>query len=260
MIGRFLSRMMRRQLPAAIPDALWHEVVAQLPFIASLPASDLGRLRVMTQAFLAEKEFSSTGGLELDDTMMLTIAVQACLPVLNLGLEWYDDWIGIVVYPDEFVIPRSIADETGVVHEYDELASGEAWGGGPVLVSWNDVKMAGSGYNVVIHEFVHKIDMRNGDADGIPPMPAARRESWQAVLHAAYDDFCETLEAADEAGIDTEIDPYAAEHPGEFFAVLAEAFFETPIVVKNRYPDLYDAFTVFFRFAPLRCQSVPSAD
>lgn len=260
MIGRFLSRMMRRQLPAAIPDALWHEVVAQLPFIASLPASDLDHLRVMTQAFLAEKEFSSTGGLELDDTMMLTIAVQACLPVLNLGLEWYDDWIGIVVYPDEFVIPRSIADETGVVHEYDELASGEAWGGGPVLVSWNDVKMAGSGYNVVIHEFVHKIDMRNGDADGIPPMPAARRESWQAVLHAAYDDFCETLEAADEAGIDTEIDPYAAEHPGEFFAVLAEAFFETPIVVKNRYPDLYDAFTVFFRFAPLRCQSVPSAD
>jgi Mlc titration factor MtfA (ptsG expression regulator) len=251
MIGDFLSRMMRRQVPAAIPDVLWHEVVSQLPFIASLPASDLDRLRVMTQAFLAEKEFSSTGGLELDDTMMLTIAVQACLPILNLGLEWYDDWVGIVVYPDEFVIPRSIADETGVVHEYDELASGEAWGGGPVLVSWNDVKMAGSGYNVVIHEFVHKIDMRNGDADGIPPMPAAHRESWQTVLHAAYDDFCEELDAADEAGLDTAIDPYAAEHPGEFFAVLAEAFFETPIVIKNRYPELYDAFARFFRCDPL---------
>lgn len=248
MIGRLLGRLVGRPDRTAIPEALWQETIGALPFITRLPAADLGRLRELTEAFLATKEFTTVGELELDDRICLTIAVQACLPILNLGLDWYDDWVGIVVYPDEFVIPRSIQDEDGIVHEYDELASGEAWGGGPVLVSWRDVRMAGDGYNVVIHEFVHKLDMRNGDADGVPPLPTrADRQRWEEILLAAYDDFCAEVDAADARDEDTEIDPYASENPAEFFAVLAEAFFETPQLVAGRFPLLYEQFTRFFR-------------
>ncbi len=251
MIGRLLGRLIGKPERPAIPDALWQATIAGLPFIARLAPADLARLRALTDAFLASKEFTTAGELELDDRICLTIAVQACLPILNLGLGWYDDWVGIVVYPDEFVIPRSIQDADGIVHEYDEPASGEAWGGGPVLVSWRDVRMAGDGYNVVIHEFVHKLDMRNGDADGVPPLPTrAARQRWEEVLFAAYDDFCAEVDAADARGEDTEIDPYASENPGEFFAVLAEAFFETPELVAGRFPLLYAQFTGFFRLDP----------
>ncbi len=124
----------------------------------------------------------------------------------------------MIVYADEFIIPRSVEDEFGVVHEYQELASGEAWDGGPLLISWRDAQMAGSGYNVVIHEFAHKLDMLNGEANGIPPLPAEMLLSrWQETLDTAYDDFCAPGRRGGSQRQETVFDPYASENPGEFF-------------------------------------------
>jgi len=250
-IGKFIRWLRGKRDAAPLADALWQEAIATLPFLAGLSDAELDRLRALSEAFLAEKEFTSAGGLELTDAMCVSIAVQGCLPILNLGLDYYRGWVGIVVYPDEFVIPRSIEDEFGIVHEYDDVASGEAWEGGPLLISWRDAQMAGAGYNVVIHEFAHKLDMRNGAADGMPPLPAAiPRATWEATLFAAYDDFCARVDAAEERGEETVLDPYAAENPGEFFAVMSEAFFETPQVLRAEYPALYALLTAFYAQDP----------
>ena len=238
---------------AGLPEALWRETLESLPFLAGLDAGEAAKLKELAERFLAEKEFTAAGGLELTDAMYTSIAVQGCLPILNLGLGYYRDWIGIVVYPDEFVIPRTVEDEFGVVHEYDDVASGEAWEGGPLLISWRDAQMAGDGYNVVIHEFAHKLDMRNGEADGVPPLPAGiSRREWEDTLWAAFDDFCAQV---DSAGADKDalaIDSYASESPGEFFAVLSESFFETPDVLHRAYPALYGLFGRFYRQDPLK--------
>lgn len=257
MIGKLIRWLRGERKIAALPDALWQTTVDGLPFLAALTDEEQGRLRALTEAFLAEKEFTTAGGLELTDEMSISIAAQGCLPILNLGLDYYRGWVGIVVYPDEFVIPRSIQDEFGVVHEYDDIASGEAWDGGPLLISWRDAQMAGSGYNVVIHEFAHKLDMRNGEADGMPPLPASMaRKEWETSLLAAYDDFCKRVDDAEAQGEETRLepplDPYAAESPGEFFAVMSEAFFETPGILYAAYPALYEQFTRFYRQHPRR--------
>lgn len=235
-----------------IPDPIWFETLAALPFCARLDDEETNRLRALCERFLAEKEFATAGGLELSDAMTVSIAVQGCLPILNLGLECYRDWVGIIVYPDEFVIPRQIEDEDGVVHEYDDIASGEAWDGGPLLISWHDVQMAGEGYNVVIHEFAHKLDMLNGDADGIPPLPAGvSRVRWEAVLLAAYEDFCAQVDDAEaREADDTIFDPYAAESTGEFFAVMSEVFFEEPVLLRAEYADFYALLCRFYRQDP----------
>ncbi|MBS1131923.1 MAG: hypothetical protein H6R16_2925, partial [Proteobacteria bacterium] len=196
----------------------------------------------------AEKEFSTAGGLELTDEICVSIAAQGCLPILKLGLNAYRDWIGIVVYPDEFVVPRRIEDESGIVHEYDDVLSGEAWEGGPLIVSWHDVQMAGDGYNVVIHEFAHKLDMLNGDADGMPALHSGMTEAeWEEVFFAAYEDFCQRVDSGEE----TAIDPYASEDPAEFFAVLTESFFEIPDLVTEEYPALYELLSRYYRQDPL---------
>lgn len=258
-LGPLFGWLRGSSTPAPLPDALWQDTLSALPFLQSLNADERGRLRALSEAFLAEKEFSSAGGLELDDAMCVAIAVQACLPILELGLGQYRDWVGIIVYPDEFVIPRRIEDEDGLVHEYDEVAAGEAWDGGPVLISWVDTQMAGAGYNVVIHEFAHKLDMRSGVADGVPSLPpGVTREQWEETMFAAYDDFCaavddaeERAEAGDEAALDElPFDPYAAENPAEFFAVMSEAFFETPEVLRDAYPDFYDLLRRYYRQDP----------
>ena len=254
-IAKLIAWLRGKRAVQAVPDALWRETLAALPFLARLSADEEARLRQLTEAFLAEKEFTSAGGLELTDAMCVSIAVQGCLPILNLGLESYRNWVGIIVYPDEFIIPRSVEDEFGVVHEYDDVASGEAWDGGPLLISWRDAQMAGAGYNVVIHEFAHKLDMLGGEADGIPPLPRGLlRERWEAALSAAYDDFCSRVDAAEARGAEFDetsaLDPYAAESPGEFFAVMSETFFETPEVLRAEYPQLYAQFCRFYRQDP----------
>jgi Mlc titration factor MtfA (ptsG expression regulator) len=240
--------------PAPIPVALWDAVFSALPFFSRLSAEEAARLKCLSERFLYKKEFTGAGGFELSDTVCVSIAAQACLPILNLGLEYYDGWVGIVVYPDEFVVPRVIADESGVVHEYDDLAAGEAWEGGPVLVSWKDAEMAGGGYNVVIHEFAHKLDMRDGRIDGIPPLPPdISGKEWEETLLAAFDEFC-----ADFVGVEIEdgdsenggFDDYAAASPEEFFAVMSEVFFEKPGHLRDEFPALYTLFARFFRQDP----------
>ncbi|WP_395703998.1 zinc-dependent peptidase [Aquabacterium sp.] len=235
----------------AIPDELWALTLAQLPFLARWPAEDLERLRKLASLFLDEKEFTGAGGLVVDDAMAVNIAAQACLPVLNLGLQPYRSFVGIVVHPDEVVARREVTDEDGVVHAYDEVLSGEAMEGGPVMLSWHDVSSAGEsadwGYNVVIHEFAHVLDMGDGEPDGVPPLPNAEaREAWIAVIDAEYERFCDAV----DAGIDTVLDPYGATSVDEFFAVAAEGFFVTPKEMRAEHPALYEMLACYFMQDP----------
>ena len=230
-----------------VPPEQWQRVEARLPFLAYLPPDERPQLRQMALEFLAEKEVHGAEGLVITDDMLLSIALQACLPVLHIGLDAYAGWVGIVVYPGDFVIPRSVVDEDGVVHEYDDEVLGEAWDGGPVILSWLDDAEALDGINVVIHEFAHKLDMGNGEVDGFPALPAdMSAAAWAAAFQPAYDDFCQRVDDGEE----TALDPYGADHPSEFFAVMSEAFFETPGLLQQEYPAVYAQLARYFRQDP----------
>ncbi len=230
-----------------IDEALWAQAEAGLPFLARLDTPEKTRLREMAHRFIATKEWTGAQGLALTAEMQVSIALQACLPVLNLGLEAYDGWVGVVVYPGDFVIPRQTMDQDGVIHEYDDVVLGEAWDGGPVILSWFDDPEDAWGVNVVIHEFAHKLDMRNGVADGFPPLHAGMsREAWRAAFASAFADFGRRVDSGEE----TELDPYAAESPGEFFAVTSEAFFEAPDLLRAEYAAVYAQLALFYRQDP----------
>jgi Mlc titration factor MtfA (ptsG expression regulator) len=229
-----------------IDDGLWLTATAGLPFIKELNGDETEKLRELVLLFLAEKEFAEAGGIELTDEMRISIAAQACLPILELGLDWYSGWRGIVVYPGDFRVQRSEMDEHGVLHEWDDELAGEAMPGGPVVLSW-DAAAHDAAMNVVIHEFAHKLDMLRGEPDGMPPLhPDMDRAAWRAAFAEAYDGFCDTV----ERGRNTWMDPYAAEHPSEFFAVISEAFFEDPKETQRRYPDVYAQLRLFYRQDP----------
>jgi Mlc titration factor MtfA (ptsG expression regulator) len=231
-----------------IDDAQWSALVGSLPFLHGLSADELRRLRELALLFLAEKEFSGAHGLRVSDAMRLSIAVQACLPVLELGLDRYAGWSEIVVYAGDFRVPISEVDDHGVVHEFDDERAGESWPRGPVILSW-DAAAHDPEMNVVIHEFAHMLDMANGEANGVPPLHAGMsRAAWAEALRAAYEGFCDAV----DRGRDTWLDPYAAESPAEFFAVVSEAFFEAPDETRRRYPDVYEQLKQFYRQDPAR--------
>ena len=239
----WLTEWRRRRVLARhrIDDALWQAASAPLKFLPRAP-----KLRELALLFLAEKEFTGAHQLPVTDVMRVSIAAQACTPILELGLDWYRGWRGIVVYPGDFRVRRQEVDEDGVVHEWEDDLAGEAMPGGPVVLSW-DAAAHDPAINVVIHEFAHKLDMLNGEADGVPPLHAGMdRREWRAAFAEAYDGFCDAV----DRGRDTWLDPYAAEHPSEFFAVISEAFFREPHETKRRYPDVYEQLALFYRQNP----------
>ncbi len=256
-----------RRRVVAIDASAWRDLQDAMPYLRGLCDAEQAAMRETIAAFLSAKTISGAQGVEPDDRMRLTIAAQACLPVLHLGLRAYDDFVEIVVHPTAFEVRRRISDDDGLVHEFDDVLSGEAMDGGPVTLSWEDVDPGTSGGrgNVVIHEFVHKLDMADGEADGCPPMPAGRRDAWRAVLSDAYDAFVdqvEQVEAAIPPDVDPEdeaadawyarlpLDPYAATDEAEFFAVAAESFFVSPRTLRDAFPVLYAAFVAYFAQDP----------
>jgi len=237
----------------AIPDALWQQTLAHYPFLARRDAADVAALRRLSSLFLDRKEFSGAQGLDVDDAMAVAIAAQACLPVLRIGLAAYDGFVGIVVQPDEVQVRREFVDDAGIVHEVDDVLSGEAIEGGPMMLSWRDVAEGGDtsawGYNVVIHEFAHVLDMGDGIADGVPPLPSqAERRRWEGVLSREYEAFGRAV----DAGRGTVLDPYGAEAPAEFFAVATEAFFVAPHDLRGEMPALYALLAGYYRQDPAR--------
>ena len=244
------NRILERQR-RLFPEPLLRSAADSLPLLDALSDLEQRRLCDLALIFLHQKSMEAAADLELDSQQRLAIALQACLPILNLGLEWYRGWVSVIVYPAEFVPEREWVDEAGVVWESRTPLSGEAWLRGPVILSWDDVA-AGfvlDGVNVVIHEFAHKLDMCNGDANGHPPLhPEMRREEWTRVFEDAFEDFRARAQYSD----DLAIDPYAAESPAEFFAVFSEAFFEIPRILHGEYPGVYRQLAAFYRQDPLR--------
>lgn len=231
----------------AIPEILWTRSLAHYPFLAWRSPAQQQRLRALATLFLARKQFVPAGDLHIDDEMAVAIAAQACLPVLRLGLGAYASMGSIVVHPNQVVAHREVMDEAGVVHQYSEVLAGEAMPGGPVMLSWHDVQQARElehGYNVVIHEFAHALDMLGGELDGTPPLPAEiAKAHWQDVMWQGFDRHSEAL----ARGEDTWLDPYAAQAGlVEFFPVVTEAFFVAPWALRADFTDVYQLLARYF--------------
>jgi Mlc titration factor MtfA (ptsG expression regulator) len=232
-----------------ITEAIWRDVLARLHFLRGLTQSEITQLRQWATIFLHDKHINGAQGLTITEEMRVTIAAQACILILKLDLDYYHDWLEIIVYPGKFILDHEYTDEQGIVHAVQMVASGESWLAGPVILSWEDVADTDNkrGYNVVIHEFAHKLDMLNGAANGFPPLHRNMDpRAWTAIFSEAFEVFCEQVERADE----WVIDPYAATSPAEFFAVLSEAFFVKPCEIKQFFPRVYQQLAAFYQQDP----------
>lgn len=253
----------RRRLLERFPidDELWDWAIKEHRIFRALGEADRIRLRELATVFLAEKLFDPVDGAEIDEELKVSVAAQACLPLLGLDIDWYSDWSTIIVTPREYDVRKRDVDEAGVVHEYDDEFSGEAFDLGPVALSRVDIESSGwgDGYNVVIHEMAHKLDGRDGAFDGCPPLHRDMDYgAWREAFRSAYESLRAGLERPaakrgrrSKSGRGPRIDPYAAESPDEFFAVCCEYFFERPALLNSEYPGVYRQLALFFRRDPL---------
>jgi MtfA peptidase len=246
-----LKKRRRARLRAQPAPASWASVLARtVPVYPRLPADLRIQLHGHIHVFLAEKNFEGCDGLEMTDEIRVTIAAQACLLILNRDTNYYPDLITVLVYPSIFYADVEEPDGP-IVSEYKEDRAGESWDLGVVILSWEDVLEYAStgrgGYNVVLHEFAHQLDMENGAIDGMPGLASREeRDEWGHVFNEAYRGF----ELAARKNRRTLIDAYGLGDPAEFFAVVTETFFERPLALQRENASLYRVLSHYYRVDP----------
>lgn len=239
----------RRKIYARAFPAQWVEFLeAEIPLYRRLPRALRPALHGHINVLLKEKIFEGCGGLELDEEKRLVIAALAAFLLLNRETGYFPGFRTILVYPDTFVVP-GVEYDGPIQTTGTDARSGESWKRGPIVLSWEDIRRsisnANSGYNVVLHEFAHKLDEENAGYEGLPLLSDPKQyESWAAVLSREYQTLRRTRSSV--------LDPYGATSPAEFFAVATEAFFQRSTAFRSHHRALYDELAGYYRVDPAR--------
>jgi len=246
----FRSRRRARLRETPLGESARELIERRVAWFRRLPAEDRRELEGLVQIFLAEKRFEGCAGLVVSDEMRLVIAVQACILLLGRGADVYPGLVTILVYPHAYVA-QQITHHGGIVTETESVRIGQSWRQGSLVLAWDHVSADAAdvhdGHNVVFHEFAHALDMEDGAADGIPPLPSRSRYiAWARVLGAAYADLVEQVHRQHASVLDA----YGATDPAEFFAVATECFFERPLALERTYPALYGELRHFYHRDP----------
>jgi Mlc titration factor MtfA (ptsG expression regulator) len=236
-----------REFPAE-----WRAIIEKnVPYVAQLPPADREELFGHVQVFLAEKHFEGCGGLQITDEVRVTIAAQACVLLLHRQTDDYPNLESILVYPSTYVVPGGRRRPDGLIEDGPQARLGESWTRDLVVLAWDNVLSGAAdihdGHNVVLHEFAHQLDQESGAGDGAPPLP--RRSMYVAWARVLGHDFDELVRETQHHHREV-LDQYGATNPAEFFAVATETFFEKPLQLRTKHPELYRELQEFYRQDP----------
>ena len=247
-IKKFRRKKILRQPFPTEWKTLLMEKVAHYRYLDS---KEKEMLEQLIRFFIAEKNFEGCGGLGMTDEIKVIISAQACLLVLALPPFQYSTLDSVLVYPTTVTLPpktSSFFSGTPTIVPDQQQILGQAWLHGPVILVWDavvrDARHPEQGHNVVYHEFAHILDMRDGSADGTPVLQ--NRVLFNQWVRICTDEFFK-LKRDREKGKRTLLDTYGAIHEAEFFAVATELFFDRPLKMQRKHPELYNVLSSYYR-------------
>ncbi len=242
----------RRALKERPFPPAWTEIIRRnVPYLSALTPGEQHELQGLIHIFIDEKTFEGCGGLEMTDEIRVTIAAQACILLLHRETDDFPRLHSILVYPHSYRAASVRPGPGNLVIEGEDVRLGESWQTGSVVLAWDAVRGGAAdmhdGRNVVYHEFAHQLDAEDGTVDGAPALPhRAMYTAWARVLGAEYEQLIREVHQRHR----TVLDAYGAANPAEFFAVATETFFEKPLQLAERHPELYEELKLFYNQDP----------
>lgn len=228
-------------IPPKLPhwQPAWSQfLLNKVAFYRGLNPSDRKTFEQRMQLFLLTTEVEAgVSGVTEEDRLL--VAASAIIPVWGFP-KWHYFNLRTVYLLDnafnenlEFGLPDSCI--TGMVGT-GRLAGKLVLSKPHLYLGFENTK---DKHNVGIHEFVHLVDMADGECDGYP----------ERLKEFAFSIPWFELVRQKIAGIEngkSNIRDYGATNRAEFFAVASEYFFERPAMLKEKHPKLYEALTSIY--------------
>ncbi|QEC79899.1 M90 family metallopeptidase [Mucilaginibacter ginsenosidivorax] len=239
LVGYFILKNNKSKLAGVVANTDYKPILLQnISFYREL--DDAGKLlfEQKVNSFLAGITIEGVGTV-VDDTDRVMIASSAVIPIFGFKDWEYRNLTNVILYPDtfdgEFQFEGGSRNILGMV--------GSGYMNGQMILSRAALikgfsKSAGK-ENTAIHEFVHLLDKSDGATDGVPENLLAHEYvlPWLKMIH-------QEIHKIEEGKSD--INPYAVTNEAEFFAVVAEYFFQKPTELKHKHPELYEILSTIF--------------
>jgi MtfA peptidase len=245
----FGKQARRQRLMGTFPAAWQSYLDEGVLYYRLLDPQEQARLRDAAHVLIVEKNWEGCAGLQITDEIKVVVAAQAAILLLGREDYYFDNHDTVLVYPGSFLG----GGEDGFGREQrPDMRIGEAMRDGPVALAWWHVRWAGrrlAHFNVVLHEFAHKLaELGDPDTSRPPFLERSLWSRWDRVMREER----ERLAEDDDYGRPTLIDPYGATDPHEFFAVTTETFFLRAAELRDQHPEVYKLFAACYRQDPAR--------
>jgi Mlc titration factor MtfA (ptsG expression regulator) len=234
-----------------------HDSLAELVAVAPqeyhrLSADEQDRFHVHADRLVRRVSWEAARDFSITSDMIHTVAAHAALIVAGFDpvVDPFRNVAAVVLHGGTIVTtgpqPGPVSGVMTAAPRY--LAGQSGHGRGPVLLDWRTVRQEVSrpnrGTNVVYHEFAHKLDQLDGDADGMPPIADAEaRQAWEQTMGTNF----RRLQRRGATGL---VRAYGATNPAEYFAVTSEVFFTRSVDLRAQMPRLYERLAEFYRQDP----------
>ena len=238
----FFQRKKKIIVPADFPGSYREILNKQVPFYIQLNDEDKKEFENRILVFLSRVKITGVK-TSVEDLDRILVASSAVIPIFAFKGWVYMNLNEVLLYPDSF---GDEFEQEGA-HRYTLGMVGSGAMNHMMILSQHELRQAFSNKtgktNTAIHEFVHLVDKTDGTIDGIPEFLLEKKYilPWLQLMQKEIQDIITD---------DSDINPYGATNESEFFAVVAEYFFERPDLLKSKHPELYELLVKIFRQHP----------
>ncbi len=233
-------RKQKKYAAYKLPSSTKNILLYYVPFYRNLSEASKTAFEERVRDFLARTKITGVNHVLIEDVDRIFIAASAVMLLYAYPKTRYYNIDEILVYPGSFNRQydtegpaRNIAGMvgTGVLHRQ-------------MILSQAAIRAAfvypDNTQNTIVHEFAHLIDKADGAIDGVPDylLNKNNKQQWKNIS----DIYIKAI----KLGI-TDINPYGATNPSEFFAVISEYYFKQPIVMKRNYPQLFEMLDSMYK-------------
>jgi len=227
-----------------IPESFRQLLAEQVVFYKQLSPDKKQEFEKRVQLFLAQVRITGVK-TTVEDMDKVFIASSAVIPIFSFPGWEYVNLHEILLYPDSF---NHDFEQKGNDRNVLGMVGNGAYNH-VMILSQHELRQAfinkTGKSNTALHEFVHLVDKTDGSVDGIPEFILQQQYilPWLQLMHKEIKEILEDK---------SDINPYGATNEAEFFAVVAEYFFERPELLQQKHPELYQLLSTIFKQQPAK--------